>query len=194
MKKIKAFVAVFLVLMLMAGCSLKSFDAETNTIYVKKDGTVMQALIEDFSEAYYDEVELEELIKQNVDVYNDGTENVKVEKYKVKDDTAKLITSYKTAIDYAEFNEVEFFAGTISEAKSEGYDFDDKFTSIDGNNTVGAETIKSLTQYKVVIFEENIHLKTDSKILYISSNVKLVDAKTAAFNDEAEGLGYIVYE
>jgi hypothetical protein len=194
MKKIKAFVGVFLVLMLMAGCSLKSFDAETNTVYVKEDGSIMQALIEDFSENYYDGTELEDLIKQNVNEYNDGTENVKVEKYKVKDDTAKLITSYNSGVDYAKFNEVEFFAGTISEAKSEGYDFDDKFTSIEDNNTVGAETIKSLTQYKVVIFEENVQLKTDSKILYISSNVKLVDAKTATFIEETEGLGYIVYE
>lgn len=193
MKNLKAFVAVFLMLMLMTGCS-QAFDAETNTVYVKKDGTVMQAIIEEFSESNYDQNELEELIKQDVSSYNNGTEAIKVEKYKVKDNTAKLITSYKKASDYAMFNDVEFFAGTISEAKSQDYEFADMFTSIDENNTVGSETIKSLSQYKVVIFEENVRIKTDSKILYMSSNTKLIDTKTAAFNDDAEGLGYIIYE
>lgn len=193
MKNLKAFVAVVFILMLMTGCS-QAFDADTNTVYVKKDGTVMQAIIEEFSESNYDQNELEELIKQDVSSYNNGTESIKVEKYKVKDNTAKLITSYKKASDYAMFNDVEFFAGTISEAKTEGYEFDDMFTSIDENNTIGSETIKSLSQYKVVIFEENVRIMTDGKILYMSSNTKLIDAKTAALNEDAEGLGYIIYE
>ncbi|KAB1437497.1 hypothetical protein [Candidatus Galacturonibacter soehngenii] len=193
MKNRKAFVAVFLILMLMTGCS-QAFDAETNTVYVKKDGAVMQAIIEEFNESNYDQNELEEIIKQDVSSYNNGTEAIKVEKYKVKDNIAKLITSYAKASDYAIFNDVEFFAGTISEAKTEGYEFDDMFMSVDENNTVGSETIKSLSQYKVVIFEENIRIMTDSKILYMSSNTKLIDAKTAVLNDDAEGLGYIIYE
>lgn len=193
MKNIKAFIAVFLMLMLMVGCS-QAFDAETNTVYVKKDGTVMQAIIEEFSESNYDQNELEELIKQNVSSYNNGTESIKIEKYKVKDNTAKLITSYKKASDYAIFNDVEFFAGSISEAKTEGYEFDDMFTSVDEKKTVGSETIKSLSQYNVVIFEEDVSIRTDNNILYISSNAKLIDAKTAALNDDAEGLGYIIYE
>lgn len=193
MKNRKAFVAVFFMLMLMTGCS-QAFDAETNTVYVKKDGTVMQAIIEEFNESNYDQNELEEIIKQDVTSYNNGTEAIKVEKYKVKDNIAKLITSYAKASDYAIFNDVEFFAGTISEAKTEGYEFDDMFMSVDENNTVGSETIKSLSQYKVVIFEENIRIMTDSKILYMSSNTKLIDAKTAVLNDDAEGLGYIIYE
>lgn len=193
MKNRKAFVAVFFMLMLMTGCS-QAFDAETNTVYVKKDGTVMQAIIEEFNESNYDQNELEEIIKQDVTSYNNGTEAIKVEKYKVKDNIAKLITSYAKASDYAIFNDVEFFAGTISEAKTEGYEFDDMFMSVDENKTVGSETIKSLSQYKVVVFEEKIRIMTDSKILYMSSNTKLIDAKTAVLNDDAEGLGYIIYE
>lgn len=194
MKNIKAYIAVILMLMLVSGCAYKSFDAETNTVYVKKDGTVMQAIIEDFGESYYDSAELEELINENVSSYNDGSDKVKVENYKVKDNTAKLITSYSSASDYAKFNEVEFFAGTISDAKGEGYDFDQEFTSIEEETTVGSETIKSLSQYKVVIFEEDVQLKTDSKILYLSNNAKLVDSKTAEFADDADGLAYVVYE
>lgn len=194
MKRIKAYSVVFIMLMLITGCSLKSFDADTNTVYVKKDGTVMQALIEDFGESYYDSKELEELINENVSAYNGDTDKVKVEKYNVNDNVAKLITSFSSASDYAKFNNVEFFAGTISDAKSEEYDFNQEFTAIEDKNTVGAETIKSLTQYKVVIFEENVQIKTDSKILYLSDNATLVGEKTAKLTDDADGLGYIVYE
>ncbi|OYP03751.1 hypothetical protein C8E03_102516 [Lachnotalea glycerini] len=194
MKRIKAYSVVLIMLMLITGCSLKSFDADTNTVYVKKDGTVMQALIEDFGESYYDSKELEELINENVSAYNGDTDKVKVEKYNVNDNVAKLITSFSSASDYAKFNNVEFFAGTISDAKSEEYDFNQEFTAIEDKNTVGAETIKSLTQYKVVIFEENVQIKTDSKILYLSDNATLVGEKTAKLTDDAEGLGYIVYE
>jgi hypothetical protein len=194
MKKIKALVAVFIMLILAGGCSLKPFDAETNTIYVKKDGSIMQALIEDFSESYYNATELEDLINETVNTYNEGSEKVKVEKYKVINNIAKLITSYSSSIDYAKFNEVEFFFGSISDAKSEGYDFDQDFISIEEKNTVGSETIKSLSQYKVIIFEEDVQLKTDSKILYLSNNAELVDSKTAKLAEEAEGLAYIVYE
>lgn len=193
MKKMKAFVAVLFILMLMAGCS-KSFDADTNTVYVKEDGSVMHAIIEDFSESNYDSSELEKMVNESISEYNDGSENVKVEKYKVKNEIAKLIMSYQSSSDYANYNKVDFFVGTISEAKNAGYDFEQKFTSIEDQNTVGAETIKSLTQYKVVIFDEDVQLKTDSKILYISSNTSLVDAKTAKLNDGAEGLAYIIYE
>lgn len=194
MKNFKAYIAVVLMLMLVTGCSLKDFDADTNTVYVKKDGSVMEAIIEDFSESYYDETELETLINESIDEYNDGSEKIKVEKYNVKDDVAKLITNYKTASDFANFNEVDFFTGTISDAIKNDFDFDQEFTGIEEHNTIGTETIKSLTQYKVVIFEENVEIKTDSKILYISNNAQLVNDKTAKLTDEAQGLAYIVYE
>jgi hypothetical protein len=194
MKNFKAYIVVVLVLMLVTGCSFKAFDADTNTVYVKTDGSIMDVIIEDFSEEYYDSTELETLINDNIDEYNNGSEAIKVKKYSVKDNVAKLITNYNSASDYANFNEVEFFSGTISEALKEGYSFEQKFTGIDEENTIGSETIESLTQYKVIVFEENVEIKTDSKILYLSNNAQLVNDKTAKFIEESEGLGYIVYE
>lgn len=194
MKKFKAYTVVIFMLMFLTGCSLKSFDADTNTVYVKKDGSVMEAIIEDFSESYYDEKELESVINDSIDEYNGDTEKIKVEKFSVKDSTAKLITNYKTAEDFANFNEEDFFAGTISEAIKAGYDFDQEFTNLEEKIDISSETIQSLTQYKVVIFEEKAEIKTDSKIAYISNNVELVNEKTAKLTEDAEGLGYIVYE
>jgi len=194
MKKYKAYTLIIFMLMFLTGCSLKSFDADTNTVYVKKDGSVMEAIIEDFSESYYDEKELESVINESIDEYNGDTEKIKVEKFSVKDSTAKLITSYKTAEDFANFNEEDFFAGTISEAIKAGYDFDQEFTNLEEKIDISSETIQSLTQYKVVIFEQKAEIKTDSKIAYISNNAELVNEKTAKLADDAEGLGYIVYE
>lgn len=194
MKKLKAYIAVVIMLMLVTGCSLKSFDADANTVYVKADGSVSAAFIEDFSESYYDSSELESFINESVKEYNDGSEKVKVEKFNVKDNAVKLITNYKTAIDYADFNKVDFFAGTIGDAKKSGYKFDQEFTNLEEKIAISSETIKSLTQCKVVIFEENVQLKTDSKILYISNNAELVNEKTGMLKSDAKGLAYLVYE
>ncbi len=194
MKNLKAYVVVIIMLLLVTGCSLKSFDADTNTVYVKKDGSVMEAIIEDFSESYYDSTELESLINDSIDEYNGDTQRVKLDKFNVKDNTAKLITEYETANDYAEFNEEDFFVGTISEAMKAGYDFDQEFTNLEDEIAIGSETIQSLTQYKVIIFEGKSEIKTDSKIAYISDNAELINEKTAKLKEEAEGLAYIVYE
>jgi hypothetical protein len=194
MKKLKAYIVVAIMLIFVTGCSLKSFDADTNTVYVKKDGTVMEAIIEDFGESYYDSTELESLINDSINEYNNGTENVKNEKFKVKDQTAKLIMSYKSAEDYAKFNEEDFFAGTISDAIKAGYDFGQEFTNLEEKIDISSETIQSLTQYKVVIFEDKAEIRADSKIAYISNNAELVNEKTAKLKDEAAGPAYIVYE
>lgn len=194
MKNLKAYVVVVIMLLFVTGCSLKSFDADINTVYVKKDGPVMEAIIEDFSKSYYDSTELESLINDSIDEYNDGTEKIKLDKFNVKDSTAKLITEYETASDYAAFNEVDFFAGSISEAIKAGYDFEQEFTNLEDEIAIGSETIRSLTQYKVVIFEDKSEIRTDNKIVYISNNAELVNEKTAKLQEEAEGLAYIVYE
>jgi hypothetical protein len=194
MKKLKAYMVIFCMLLFVTGCSLKSFDADTNTIYVKKDGAVMEAVIEDFSAEYYDPKELESVIKNSVDEYNGDTEKVKIEKFDVKDKVAKLITKYETAKDYADFNEENFYADTVGNAIKEGYDFNQAFTNVEDKVEVSAETIQSLTQYKVVIFDSNSEVRIDSKIAYISNNAELVNDKEAKMKEEAEGFAFIVYE
>ena len=43
----------------LCACALNfSFRPEEDTVYLKKDGTILEASIEDFNESYYDEEEL----------------------------------------------------------------------------------------------------------------------------------------
>lgn len=192
MKNLKAYILTVLVIMLAAGCS--DAQEDKNTVYLKKDGTVTGTIIEDFSQSYYDSAELENLIKTNTEEYNKDSEKVKFNKLEVKNDTARLVMNYDTAQDYSDFNEVVLFSGSISDAKNGGYEFDYDFAGVEEGNTVSSDTVKSLTQLNVVIFEENIEVKLDKKILYLSSNAELVDNKTARFAGEPDGLAYIVYE
>ena len=47
---------------LLTGCG-KSLEADRDTVYVQKKGTVTSAAISDFDKDYYDEEELKKLIK-----------------------------------------------------------------------------------------------------------------------------------
>lgn len=192
MKNLKAYILAVLMIMLAAGCSDSQEDK--NTVYLKKDGTVTGTIIEDFSQSYYDSAELENLVKSDTEEYNGGTEKVKLNKLEVKNEIARLIMNYESAQDYADFNEVVLFSGSVSDAKNAGYEFDYDFAGVEEGNTVSSDTVKSLTQLNVVIFDENIEVKLDKKILYLSSNAELVDNKTAKFAGEPDGLAYIVYE
>lgn len=192
MDKLKIYVLTMLMLFSLVGCSFGNSD--DNSIYLNKKGEVTGTIVEDFAQSYYSEQELEALINQSVSEYNKNEEAVSVDKFSVKDNKAKLVTKYASADDYAKFNGVEFFYGTIKEALDAGYEFENDFISMDDEKVISADIIKSLENYHVVIFEEKLGFKSDKKILFISQNATADGKKKASLSDEAEGLAYLVLE
>ncbi len=85
-----------------------SFKAAESTVYITDEGTVTGADIEDFSEDYYDEEELENYITESVDRYvaANGDGSVELDSFKIVSSengqtTAQLYLNYATYIDYA---------------------------------------------------------------------------------------------
>lgn len=192
MNKIRCSLLMLMMFIGLTGCSFG--DSDTNSIYLNDKGKVKGTIIEDFSESYYDEAELKALIDQSISDYNQNGEQVKVNKFKVSNSVAKLVTEYNTTEDYADFNDVEFFYGTVREAVDAGYLFDIEFVSADDKNTVAGSTIKSLENYHVVVFEEKITLKLDKKILFASQNASIDSKKEVTLSEESEGLAYVIFE
>lgn len=192
MNKIRQYLLAIVMVIGLTGCSFG--DSDTSCIYLNDKGKVKGTIVEDFSESYYSETELEALINESVSDYNQDGEHVKVDKFKVNDSVATLVTEYDTVEDYATFNGVELFYGTVNEAVEKGYDFDVDFVSIDDNNTIAGATIKSLGNYHVAIFEENVTLKLDKKILFASQNTSAQGKKAVTMSEDAEGLAYVIFE
>ena len=118
---------------LLTGCGT-SFKADESTVFVLKNGRIVSTDVEDFDEKTYDKDGLTQYVKQEIRAYNDknGKGSVALKKLVVGDKKATLTISYKTAEDYAKFNDIELYTGSIAEALAHGYTFEGDFASVSG--------------------------------------------------------------
>lgn len=190
---------------LLTACG-NSLDADCNTVYVEKKGTVIGASIEKMDKDYYSEDELEKFIDEKVETYQKNHEksSVKVSDFSVKDGVAELFVKYAGYEEYQDFNNVTLFAGTVPQALAAGYDFNTKFTEIKDGKASGEVESSKITEsdYKVVVLSEKIDVKVDGTIKYISSDYTSLKAKDTVSiklpenaEDGAElSLVYVIYE
>ncbi len=202
-------ISISLVCVMIAGlltaCG-NSLDADCNTVYVEKKGTVIGASIEKMDKDYYSEDELEKFIDEKVETYQKNHEksSVKVSDFSVKDGVAELFVKYAGYEEYQDFNNVTLFAGTVPQALAAGYDFNTKFTEIKDGKASGEVESSKITEsdYKVVVLSEKIDVKVDGTIKYISSDYTSLKAKDTVSiklpenaEDGAElSLVYVIYE
>ena len=190
-----------------AACG-KSLETNENTVYVKKDGTIIGASIEDFNEDYYDEAELEAYITESVDDYValNGDGSVLLDRFQVEEKdggkSAQLYLNYGTYIDYAQFNGVEMYAGQAAQAEEDGYELESTVIKVEKGETAGKADLSealALDGAKVVILGEETTLKVDGSIFYVSDgNVEVTGKNTAKLHYDPEGedaaLAYVFYK
>ncbi len=131
---------------LMTGCG-KSLEADRDTVYVQKKGSVTSAAIADFDKDYYDEEELKKYVDERVADYQEqhGEDSVSIDKFSVEEGVAKLYINYKGYEEYQDFNEVTLFSGTVPQALAEGFDFNTEFTEIKGGEAAGTVSKDKIT-------------------------------------------------
>lgn len=201
-------------LLLIAALVLTSFTAcggslkvDENTVYVQKKGKITGATVESFDKDYYDAEELKAYVEERVAAYtaSHDDKSVQMDGFSVEEGTARLNIKYADYKDYAEFNGVEMFVGTLPMAMVAGYDFDCTFLqAVDGELTSEAskDDVIANDEYKVVILSEKVNVKVDGTILYTSADYTSLTAKdTVAIKlpeDAQDGeelkLTYIIYK
>ena len=169
----------------LAGCGQSDLKADTDTVYVEKNGAVLSMDVEAFDQEYYDEAELKEFVDSEVSDYNGqhGEKSVEVKDLSVEDKTAKLKLAYRTVDDYTAFTGVELYQGKVVQAMAAGYDFDVDFAAVDedGVHGVPGSEITDQGDLKVVIIKANTNVQVDGKILYVScDNVTLTGKNTVS--------------
>lgn len=134
-------ISVLIGISMLAGCG-KSLDADTDTVYVQKNGTVLSVDVETLDKDYYDETELKDYVTDAVSTYTGehGKSAVKLENLSVKDGTATLKMKYKTPEDYTGFNGIELYEGKVVKALAAGYDFKTDFVSVEDGKVTGTAT------------------------------------------------------
>ena len=179
--------------------------AEKSTLTIREDGTVICEEVTTFDADYYDTSELRDYAREQVDAYNEENENgrVTLQRVAVKDGKAYMRIAYASAEDYQKFTGYELFVGNIAQAQEAGYTFQDSFVSVaDGekSDSAAAEDIVADTGQKVLILRENITVKLDGDIRYLSDeSTTLEGADTVSItqvdgNEDATSLTYVIYQ
>lgn len=164
----------------VSGCSTKTDISgfTENTLAVNKDGSVTELATESFGEEYYSLEELEAYVSAQVEAYNlehpSGSEKeedaaIIIDEVRVEDGAARVVLTYDTAGDYADFNYTRFelAAATDIPADAAGLDFSDA----QGGRAGSLSAIEGLEDYKAVIAEAAHNIAVPGKIAYVGGNV-----------------------
>jgi hypothetical protein len=202
MKKWKVTALITLLLLcigMLGGCG-ESFAADTGTVFIRKDGSVVSTDVETFDTDQYDKDGLQTYIDDAISAYNEenGEENVKCKSLNVKDGVATLTITYATADDYQKFNGIELFTGSVAEALAAGYSFDDSFANVQGGEISACDDVSEFlddSSYKVVIIRGNTNVQvkgsiayvTTTNTTYVSNNTIAIAEGTSLFETESVG-------
>lgn len=202
MKKIICMSILILCMGLLSGC-FKKADADTSTVFVEKKGKIISVDVEHLDKDYYDVDELEEYIKEHIEKYtSENGDTVEQTSFGVKDGIAKLTMEYDSCEDYAKFNGVELYCGTVAQAQEEGYDFDTEFYRVEDSSkqeTVKKEDVLAEDENKIVIIKANVDVNVPGTVLYVSAPDTDIMSKNVVSivgegpNEEAQ-LTYIIYK
>ena len=191
--------------MLMAACGTK-LDVQENTIALQRNGKILEAAVETFDQSYYKEDELNSYIQNAVDDYTaeHGKKSVSVTESKVEEKKAYLTLQYENAETFQDFSGIECFSGSIVEAQSAGYDFEQDFYPVtDGKadkKTVRGSSLLEDDDLKVLIVKENSDLIVPGKIAYVSTegtevtSEKQVNVTQKQQDTDESVLVYVLYQ
>ena len=174
-------------------------------IEVMEDGSILETITEEFSQEYYDEESLKNMILSEVAEFNrsHGNDTISVDKLENKKGKVSVEIRYPSAEIYTEYNTDEYnnralFHGTVSEAYAAGYSLDISMTDVKGEETIGKAELLGMGEENILISEAPLQIKVPGKILYVGEKVE-TDSKDEAHmltdeNGEAAGKYYVVYK
>ena len=165
---------------MLSGCRLPT-NATNTSVTVDENGALTEVIVEDRGEKDYTEEELQAYINDAIALYNAADEDPKItlESGRVENGSVRLTLKYASCEDYAAFNQVTCFLGTLKEAEDAGYTLDRSWLEPNGKEGDLDVIRERLKEWKVFIISEPIKVKVPDKILYASDNVKVTGRLSA---------------
>ena len=186
----------FLAVLFISGCGTGTDYNETSVKILKK-GRIESDIVESFEANYYNASELKDMLNKAAGEYNEkeGEKDcISIKDIDVGKNVARAVIVYRNSSDYAKFNKVDFFYGTVSEALAKGFDLSMMMLSIDDGGKYGFAELKNTEDTHIVILSEPILVETGSEIKYVSANVEYLDETHARMSSDSAGLACIVLE
>ena len=216
MKIGKLFAAACTLLILLSGCQKKEEEPwvpDSTAIQVSQDGRITETIIDRLTESYYSSTELQEMVnasvKDHTAAYGDGS--VSVKEYAANGSDIRIVLEYAAAEDYAAFNNVRFYNGSMLGAQMEGYRFETSFQLVAKDGTVSEQKVPadgpvSHKEYQVLVTDRSHKVEVPGNIVYVSAPSQVEDRRIvtpltaaedtdqSAVSEQEAGLLYILYE
>jgi len=188
--KIRELTAVCLIILAIAavGCG-KNGTPAASRVDLAKDGTLKAVMISSFNKNYYDIDELRNGIAMAVEEYNSKAGGYRIELKEVvfDGDTAEVVMNYRTAADYAAFNNVTFFSGTVEEGIA-NETLPGDITLHPVKEGLAETTPRDLAKEKkpghFLVFMEPLSVKVPGSVTYLSDGLTVDDEGRIAVAEE----------
>lgn len=185
----------------VAGCGQEQTVSEAG-VTVEKDGTITSVLTDSFEKDFYDLEDLRDMIRLEASAYNQekGGERIGLESLEMNGSNCVAVMKYQSFEDYAEYNEVPFFAGTVKEAEAAGIDTAVTWLQAGSGTVTEWKEIETAQDYRLVVWYGDMPVAAPGKIRYYSDNLTLVGAKKAEPEQsdpaaqETAGPFYVLYK
>ena len=208
--KIIGLVTVVMCMLTLSGCDLqdtiedivgeKTWEPGETNLVVREDVTLTETVIDALDQNYYDSGELEQMINRTVSEYNQGhgADSVTVDSLSMENNQVVLTMTYQSAADYADYNNVRFYNGSMLGAEMEGYLFYNQFRRVsDGqaeSDTISNEEPLKHKEYQVLVTDASHLIKVPGDVVYLSVNAspmgrkEVQPAKETVEEPKTEGL------
>ena len=164
----------------LAGCA-SAVRSSSTSLSIDETGTIVEEIVEAQGSEKYSQEELTAFINAQLEQYNADKDEaaISLDSCLIESGTVKIRMTYNSCADYADFNQMVCFDGTLQEAEAAGYEIER--TWLDPEGAIGDKEIirERDAEWKIFIVSEAIDVKVPDKILYASENVKITGRLTA---------------
>ena len=187
--------AAALTAILLTGCSMldqivgadswKDWVPEQTSLQVYGDGTVAETIFDRLDQDWYTGDELQDMIARSMNEYNatHGKGSLNVTEYSDEGGDVYVKLVYRTPEDYAQYNNVVFFSGSMLDAEMAGFLFTGPFSRVEGAEIrvqdLDASEPLSHKEYRVVVSDAEHVIQVPGEIRYVSSNGTIVNSHVA---------------
>lgn len=184
--------AVIMTAFLLTGCTMldqivgteswKDWAPEQTSLQVYGDGSVAETIFDHLDQSWYTGDELQDMIARSMNEYNaaNGENSLNVTEYSDEGGDVRVRLVYRTGEDYARYNNVVFFSGSMLDAEMQGYLFSGPFSSVEDSEIkesgLDASEPLSHKEYRVVISDSGHVVQVPGKVRYISSNAEVINS------------------
>lgn len=190
MKRALFCIILIMGILMMTGCEKKEYfittqDITSDTILVKRDGSLYVAIVEDFDKSYYNLDELNEFVSKEVNAYNNkvGSKEVTIEELGLKNGKAVMILRYSKMAHYSAFNNMPaayFSAGTENVA----LELPSQYVDTRKNSVVDKDTALKNSKNQVLVLYEPYEIIVEGDIRYYSENATYIEKGKVKSNSE----------